>query len=214
MFFNPKLALLSQILFLSLSLTACGDKKTYRDVVSNQNDSFTQAKNKELQPAEATYQGVVHITDSNEDFDCVIEVKRTSEFTRLTQSQDQTETVEVPKLGGSVRFPILKNVQMEDLSSYSSLTTPMGGYLTVMFDFGNYNPRNKKLILPYTVPAYADHSFGEFNGTLTQGHYKGTWFSKPLGNIGTFDLIQVASSEKTTVPVSDPSPTKSDAGAK
>ena len=186
---------------MALLFTACGSpNNTIRDNLNKENDTFTQAKFAELQPAEATYQGKITLTDGAKSYDCILQLKRTSQFTRDSQSQDGSESIEVPQLGGSMSFPALRNLPMSDLSTYSALTEPMGGYLTVMFDAGNYNPRTLKMVLPYTVPGYSQASLGELDGTLTDGHFTGTWFSKPVGIVGTFDLTQTSGTTVTAAP--------------
>jgi hypothetical protein len=66
----------------------------------------------------------------------------------------------------------------------------MGGFLRVIFDFGDYSPMSQNLILPYTIPGYAVGAFGELSGNLQSGHFKGMWFSNPFGNVGIFDIIK------------------------
>ena len=181
--------------------SSCGSpNNTIRDNLNKQNDSYTQAKFNELQPAEAIYQGKVSINQNRKSYDCTLQIKRTSQFTRDSQSQDGSESIEVPQLGGGMHFSALENLSMSELSNYSVLTEPMGGYLTVMFDSGNYNPRTLKMVLPYTVPGYSQASLGELEGSLNNGHFQGTWFAKPVGIVGTFDLVQTSGSSTTNAP--------------
>lgn len=188
--------LLVAAIFAGALFAGCDSAQTtYRDTLNKQNDAFSEKNKADLSPAapedkSTVYSGTVHLNDSDQDFDCVVELEMTSEFTRISQGEDQTTTVEVPKLTGSMRFPVLDGISIEDMSSYAALTRPMGSYSKVLFDFGNYNPRSHRMILPYLVPGYSGSSFGELQGTLVGGHYVGTWFSKPFGDVGTFKLTR------------------------
>ena len=176
------------LLLIAVAITCCNEQKTLRDNINQQVQTESDSKMKELKPAEGTLVGTMHVTSSNQDFDCQVDVTRTSVFVRNTGAQVGAETIEVPRLSGSIRFPSLEAASMSDLASFSTLTAPMGGYLKVLFDSGEYNPRSQKMILPYSVPGYSEGEFGELNGILTNGTYQGTWFSKPYGNVGTFTL--------------------------
>ncbi len=186
------------IVLFNILNTSCGTPATNQETVNRKNNEFTLSKQEDLLLAESVYKGTVHLNSSAQDFDCVLEIQRSSEFTRIPQNQNSRETIEVPKLSGSMGFPALENIQVSDLSSYSSLTAPMGGFLRVIFNFGNYNSYTRKLILPYTVPGYTQNSFGQLDGTLIDGNYQGTWFSKPFGVVGRFNFVQVNSHTENT----------------
>jgi hypothetical protein len=178
------------VVFLTV-VFGCNPQDTYRDKVNQQDDANAQAKAQDLALAKGTYTGTMHLNASAQNFDTVVQVSLSPEITRNSQNpNDQSETVETPKLQGSLNFPVLTGLDISDLATYSALTGPMGGYLTVTFDFGDYNPRTQQLILPYTVTGYSQGSLGELNGTLSNGLFHGTWFSKPLGDVGIFDLTQ------------------------
>lgn len=178
------LGLLSGILF-----SGCGNRRTLQDAEDRQNAGFTKARRQALTPAQGTYKGKLTLDSSERTYDMVVDIKITTEVTRVASSQDQTETVEVPKLTGALRFPVLDIATERDLPRFAELTQPMGGFMKVLFSEGNFSPNTTSLILDYTVPGYSGDTLGELEGTLSDGHFSGIWYSKPFGNIGTFDLI-------------------------
>lgn len=169
---------------------ACDVQRTAREKVNLQYNSDRQNKYKELEPAEGTFSGLMHLIASNQDFIFRLEIKRVSIIERAPQSQNPSETIEVPKLSGAMTFPALIHLDLRDYGSFQELLNPMGGFLRVIFDFGDYSPTSQNLILPYTIPGYAFGSFGEVSGILQDGHFRGTWFSNPFGDVGVFDIIK------------------------
>jgi hypothetical protein len=133
----------------------------------------------------------VVLSASGQAFDANIIVKRTLETRRDPQSDDPTQTVSIPTLGGSLHFPAVQEIldhHPEDIPGFHELLDPLGMFATVTFDLGDYNPATQQLVLPYDVPGYAGGSFGELTGTLSGGKFTGDWFSKPFGDAGTFVL--------------------------
>lgn len=179
-------------LMLAMSLSACGQQNTSRENIANEDEAATQAKYRDLAPAEGRYSGQVTLSGSNQVFDAVLEAHRAMENVRSSESTDPTATISLPRLSGDVRFPAIDNLQPEDYPGFHALLDPLGGYATALFGFGNYDPKSTQLVLPYTVPGYSSGSFGEFTGTLLDGHFKGTWFCNAIGTVGTFDLAKEA----------------------
>ena len=187
---NARLLQLGVIWIAVYAGSACELQKTAREKANLQYSSDKQTKYKELEPADGIYSGSMHLINSDQDFRVLIDVKRTSIIERVPQSQNPSETIEVPKLSGSMTFPALTNLDLRDYLHFQELLKPMGGVLIVTFDFGDYSALSQSLILPYTVPGYASGLFGEVSGTLQGDHFIGTWFTNPLGDVGTFDLIK------------------------
>jgi hypothetical protein len=173
-----------------LGSSACEAQRTAREKVNLQYNSDKQTKFEELEPAEGLFFGPMHLIASNQSFDCQIEIKRVSIIERAPQSQNPSETIEVPKLSGSMSFPGLARIDSRDYGNFQEILTPLGGFIRVLFDYGDYSPMSQKLILPYTVPGYTQTYFGEILGNIKDGHFVGTWFSNAVGDVGTFDLVQ------------------------
>ncbi|MEO5968955.1 MAG: hypothetical protein ABIQ95_03435, partial [Bdellovibrionia bacterium] len=179
-----------------LSGSACEAQKTAREKANLQYSSDKQTKYKELEPAEGIFSGSMHLIDSDQDFSVLLEVKRIIMIERAPQSQNPSETIEVPKLSGAMTFPALSHLDLRDYGYFHELLGPMGGFLRVMFDFGDYSSLSQNLILPYTVAGYSLGNFGEVSGILHDGHFKGTWFANPFGDVGTFDIVKITSTGK------------------
>jgi hypothetical protein len=190
---NALLLQIGIVWFALFSSSACDLQKTAREKANLQYDSDKQTKFKELEPSEGQFIGSMHLIASDQNFDVVLNVKRVIMIERAPQSQNPSETIEVPKLSGSMSFLALSNMDPRDYAYFQELLKPMGGYLIVTFDFGNYSSLSKSLILPYIIPNQSNGPFGVISGILEGDHFKGTWFANPLGNVGTFDLIRNAS---------------------
>lgn len=173
---------------LAILASSCGQPGTLRQNEISQDQASIQAKFKELAPAEGVFTGSVTLDGSGQAFDATITIKRTMETQRDPQSDDPSDTVSLPTLTGSLRFPAIDNLQPADYPGFHALLDPMGGYATVLFDLGDYDPSTQQLVLPYTVPGYSSGNFGELTGTLTNGTYQGDWFCKPLGDTATFSF--------------------------
>jgi hypothetical protein len=132
------------------------------------------------------------MTRSGESFAATLTLERVMDNARTTQSTDPSVTTSLPKLSGNLGFPALIKVIQSDPDSradYTELLNPLGQQGTALIDMGDYNPKSRQLVLPYLVSSYSTQiSFGELKGTLDDGHFTGTWFSKPYGTVATFDL--------------------------
>jgi hypothetical protein len=181
------------ILGLGAGASGCGEQATQRQDQIKQDNADTQAKYADLQPADGTYTGLVHLISTDEDFAVTLDIQRVYEPEQSQNSQDPSETVSIPKLSGQMTFTALKNLSLADYSHFGPLLDPMGGFSIATFDYGDFNPTNNQLILPYSV-AGATGTYGELTGTLAPDpqtgiyHYSGSWFSKPFGTVGTFEL--------------------------
>lgn len=173
--------------FFAVNLLSCGPQPTARDRVNAQYDADQKAKESDLAPAEGTYKGTMLLAESHQKFDFRLEVRRIVHNERAPQSQNPSETVQIPKLSGSLSFPALDRLSIVDYANFQALLNPLGGFSRVMFDYGDYNPNTKILVLPYAVPGYSSGNFGELTGNLNTSHFTGKWFAKPFGDVGTFD---------------------------
>lgn len=183
------------MLGMSVATLSCGQQNSHRESVLDQQTSDSQAKFDELAPAEGTFSGQMHLTQSGESFATQLTIQRVMENQRTTQSTDPSVTVALAKLSGNLRFPAIDRIDSSDHSEftdYAEILNPLGGLGTALIDFGDYNPKNSQLVLPYNVASYTQGSYGELSGTLGQGHFTGSWFSKPYGTVGTFDLTQTS----------------------
>ena len=180
-----------------LASSACELQKTAREKANLQYSSDKQTKYKELEPAEGTFSGSMHLIESDQDFNVLLEVKRVTMIERAPQSQNPSETIEVPKLSGAMTFSALTHFDLRDYGNFQELLKPMGGFLRVIFDFGDFSSLSQNLILPYSIPGYSLGTFGEISGVLQNGHFKGTWFANPFGDVGTFDIVKITSDGKT-----------------
>ena len=96
------------------------------------------------------------------------------------------------QLVATISFTGLKKVPYEERSQYKALFDPLGWFNPASVDFGAYTPSTKTLSLPYNVPGYSSTSnYGEFTGTLEGRRFSGIWSAKPLGEVGSFDVMKV-----------------------
>lgn len=181
------------VLCVSLLTPSCGTQNSHRESAMDQQVADSQAKYQELAPAEGAFSGQMRLSRSGESFTSTLTIQRVMDNTRTTQSTDPSVTVALAKLSGNLRFPAIDRIDSTDRSEftdYAEILNPLGGLGTALIDFGDFNPRNQQLVLPYNVASYTQGSYGELSGTLTQDHFTGTWFSKPYGTVATFDLIK------------------------
>lgn len=140
----------------------------------------------DLTSVTGVYSGKVHLVKSNQDYDCSL----TTAVVMRSVGQEPNDEVQVPGLMGSVEFPALNQATLSDLSQFADLVEPMGGDSRIQVNNGEYVPASGQLNLPYFVPGSSSGIFGEFTGAIVNGHFKGIWFSKDYGNVGTFDLVK------------------------
>ena len=127
---------------------------------------------------------------SGASFDATLELDRVYVNARLSGSEDPTQTLNLPQLSGSMTFTLLEKTSVSDYKNYSDIINPMGGFSTVLFDYGDYDTHTHLLVLPYGVSGYNQGNFGELQGELKDGTFTGTWFAKPLGVVGKFSFVQ------------------------
>ena len=188
---RPMIGLTLQIL-ISLGLCACGQSQNHRQSTRAQSEANTQAALKDLKPAEGHFEGTMQVTKSGHSYDVTLDIQRVFENVRQGQSSDPTQTVQVPKLNGVMRFPVLDKTDISKYSRYNEILAPMGGFSIAIFDFGDFDPDTHLMILPYNVSGYSLGSFGQLHGKLENGTFTGYWFSKPLGNVATFSLKMIS----------------------
>jgi hypothetical protein len=175
----------------TLALAAgCNEHAPLRENANAQSTALEQARFQELAPAEGTYTGSVRLYSDNNSYDVVIRIHRRRE--NMGNSTQPTETVKRPQLQATIEFKALQKIPYEERAQHRALFDPMGWFNPVTVDFGDYTPSTKTLNLPYFVPSYsATNPYGEFNGTLEGRRFTGTWWTKPLGEVGTFDVMKV-----------------------
>jgi hypothetical protein len=175
----------------TLALAAgCNEHAPLRENADAQNTALEQARFTELAPAEGTYKGTVKLYSDNNNYDVVIKIHRRRE--NMGNPSQPTETIRRPQLEAEIEFTALMNVPYEERSQHRALFDPMGWFNPVTVDFGVYTPSTKTLNLPYIVPGYsATTNYGEFSGTLDGRRFCGTWWTKPLGEVGSFDVLKV-----------------------
>jgi hypothetical protein len=207
---RPILGITLQIL-IALGLCACGQSQNHRQSTRAQNEANTQAALKDLKPAEGHFEGTMQMTKSGHTYDVTLDLVRIFENVRQGQSSDPTQTVNVPKLQGAMRFPVLDKdkTDVSERGRYNEILNPMGGFSTAQFNSGDFDPDTHLMVLPYNVSGYSLGNFGELQGKLENGTFTGHWFSKPLGNVATFSLKMItgaAPDDNGATPTPSPDP--------
>jgi hypothetical protein len=169
---------------------ACGSPVNHRQATRDQHEADVQVEMRDLGTAEGHYEGTVVLAKDGHSYGAVLDLQRVYENMRLTQAEDPTQTINLPKLSGSLKFPFLEKVSVDSFKKYADLTNPMGGFSILLFDFGDYDPQTQLLVLPYGVNGYDQGSFGELQGKLSDGVFTGSWWAKPLGEVGSFRFTQ------------------------
>lgn len=191
------------LLALSWLIAGCDDHAPMREGTDAQNAALTQQRYEELAPAVGNYQGKMTVFSSQKTYDCVLRVWRTFDTVPSNSADAPTETLERPKLNAKLSFLVenpdtrsgpavvaLDTLGPSESFKYPDLLDPMGRYLSIMVDYGSYNPTSEKMVLPYSAASFTTGSLGELEGELHNGHFGGTWYSKIGGTIGSFDLVQ------------------------
>jgi hypothetical protein len=167
----------------------CSPQPAYSPEALRQDTADAQAKSDSLQPAVGDYCGSMHLLKSGSDFKVELDLEVVEDNTHSSSSTDPTDTVQVPKLAGSMSFPAITNAGSAAYSSLPDLIQATGGYGTVSFSYGDYNPVNQVINLPFTLPG-GQASYGSVNGTLAGTTFSGTWFSESGQKVGTFSLAR------------------------
>jgi hypothetical protein len=177
------------------SFSACGQQNTARQTAIAQNDADTDAKYQDLAPADGTFTGNIVLSSSKQTFAMTIQLQRVYETTKSPDSQDPSDSIKIPKLGGNISFPALTATNgLTGDYQFGELFDAMGLHSSVFIDYGDYDPTDNSLILPYTISELST-DYGQLSGTLINGHFSGSWFSKgsTLGTVGTFELDKLGS---------------------
>ena len=180
---------------LTLSLASCNSpsSQSARQAENAQYTADTQAKAQDLMPTQGHYTGTMHLLKSNQDFAAVMDLQVVFDTEKSPQAQNPSETITIAKLSGGISFPALDAIAGQDVANLSELVGPMGGFQKILIDYGDYNPINQILLLPYSVGGYSNGYFGQLQGTFSNNQFTGTWFAKPFGEVATFTLSQVPS---------------------
>jgi hypothetical protein len=171
-------------------LCACDPQNIYNTESQQQNTAQAEAKEQSLQPAVGYYCGNVHLTDSDEDFDANLSLQIIEDNEHSSSSTDPTDTVQVPKLAGSLTFPAIKNQGSAAYSTLPELMQATGGTEAISFTYGDYNPGTQIINLPFNVPNGPQGDYGSLSGTLNGNQFSGTWYSESSQAVGTFTLTK------------------------
>jgi hypothetical protein len=166
----------------------CDPQNTYNSEAAQQNTAQADAKANALHPAEGNYCGTMHLVQSNLDFEVHLTLKVVSDNVHSSSSTDPTDTVQVPKLAGTMTFPAIANEGSAAYSTLPDLIQATGGYGSVAFTYGDYNPMNHKINLPFTVPGAAQGNYGAVTGGLEGDTFTGSWYSEASQLVGTFTI--------------------------
>ncbi len=177
------------IVFLAAAVSSCNEHAPIRDGNNAQNAAFTAARWAELEPAAGTYKGVMHMRETGNEYDCTLILTRMLDLVKANTTPVPTETIQVPKLYGTLFFDKLANET--DNSRFEELLLPLGYFWKMVFDYADYNSSTRSMVLPYTVSSYSKGPFGQLLGQLDSGEYVGSWSSRYGENIGQFTLRKV-----------------------
>jgi len=180
--------ILDLMMVVSLA-SACGKASSERQVEITKDEADARAQENDLKPAVGRFEGQILIAESHRRIDAVLETKIV--YRAVPSPADPTIIISVPKLAGSLIFPALKNLSIEDLVAYSDVTNPLGGFILAGFDLGDFDRNTKALNLPYTVAQFGTAPFGAFQGMLTNGNFVGLWSARNESHVGSFNLIRV-----------------------
>ncbi len=178
-------------ILLIFTFSDCDPERTSREKVSLQYLNDRKMRLQELEPAEGYYLGTLFLFEGAKSYPFKLVLSRVDSIERAPQSQTPTEMIEIPKLSGSLSFPILDGYSLEIYSRYPELLRPMGGYTRITIDHGDYIPLSHRLILPYSVPGSSAQTFGELSAVLDGEHLKGSWFVSAFGTVAEFEADRV-----------------------
>jgi hypothetical protein len=176
---------------LLLLLAGCDSQDLYNSQNQKQATTEADAKIAALQPAVGRYCGKMHMIESDQDYDTNLSLQVVQQNIHSSTSQDPTDTVRVPMLAGSLRFPAIDAAGSDAYSTLPDLVQATGGYGAVSFSYGDYNPLNQSLNLPFAVNGQAPGVYyGTVTGTLDGGAFTGQWYSESSRLVGSFTLTK------------------------
>lgn len=179
----------SWVLILVIFASACGKASSERQVEIAKDEANARAEENDLKPAVGRFEGQMLMAESRRKIDAVLETKIV--YRAIPSPADPTIIISVPKLAGSLIFPSLKGLSIEDLVAYSDITNPLGGFILAAFDLGDYDHNTNSFNLPYIVSQFGTAPFGSFQGKLTNGSFVGLWSARNESHVGNFNLIRV-----------------------
>ncbi|MBY0472209.1 hypothetical protein K2X30_13670 [bacterium] len=182
------------ILLLAAMGSSCNDHAPIRDGNNAQNAAFTTARWAELEPAAGTYKGVMRMTETGNEYACTLILTRMLDLVTANGTPVPTETIQVPKLYGTLMFDAMANET--DNTKFEELLYPLGHYWKMVFDYADYNTSTHSMVLPYTVSSYNKGPFGQLFGRLESGEFVGSWNSRYGENVGEFTLRRVTDDGK------------------
>jgi hypothetical protein len=174
---------------LIAGFSSCTDDSTFNDQNDKTNALEAVSREAQLAPATGTFCGNMHLTKENVDYAVVITLQVNHITTHASNSQDSTDLTDTPVLGGNMRFAVIENEGQQAYEDASQLMAYTGGNVTVFMP-GTYTTQTHEVILPYTVPNYAQDHYGEITGDVENGQtFVGTWSVNSYGDdVGTFSL--------------------------
>ena len=176
--------------FLALCLVGCSKQDTYNANAVRWNSLAVSEKAKALQPAVNKYCGNMHLMKSDADFDVELQMERGDDNIHSSQSQDPTDTIQVPKLVGNMKFPAIHKEGSAAYITLPALMEATGGFYAISFTYGDYDPITHRVYLPFSVPGHTQGNYGEVRAILDIGtkHLVGVWYSNSYEEVGSFDL--------------------------
>ncbi len=174
----------------------CGNQPTYNANTQRWNSLAVSEKAKALQPAINSYCGAVHLIAGDADVDTVLVIQRGDDNVHSSQSQDPTDTIQVPKLVGFMRFPTVESQGSAAYMTMPALMEATGGFAVISFTYGDYDPETGHVFLPFSVPGHTQGNYGELraNLDLASKQLSGVLYSNSYEELGSFELPPCASS--------------------
>jgi hypothetical protein len=166
--------------------TACGQTPSHRMSEQTQNESNSQEARNELLPAIGRFEGEMSVYSSNKTYKAVLDA--TIIYQVIPSPQDPAQTISIPKISGTLNFPILHHTR--DYDKYEDLMGPMAFYIMISFNTGDFDPRTGSFNLPYAVPESPNTIWGELQGQLIDDVFTGKWMTKVDGIVGDFKLVR------------------------
>jgi hypothetical protein len=178
---------------IGAQFTACGQTDSHRQSEKKQNEANVQDSRNEIMPSLGRFEGSMFMTETGKKYDAVLYC--TLIYKVIASPQDPAQTISIPKISGSLHFPFLEHIKDDSYIKYEELLLPMGGYLLLSFDNGDFDMDNHELDLPYPIPQFPERTWGELQGQLVNDVLTGSWITKMHGVVGRFRLIRVADSD-------------------
>ena len=146
---------------------ACSRAAEKQNTYSSNAQRWTVSPPLKKPPAPAGYQRVLrqHASPQSEaDFKVELVIKRGDQNIHSSQSQDPTDTVQVPKLVGYMQFPAIESEGSAACMTLPALMEATRGFRAISFTYGDYDPLTRQIYLPFSVPGHPQGDYGEVEG--------------------------------------------------